>query len=328
MSQSSAIFAQSLMINGHDVDVNRIVSLAYTEYLDLSGPVIVLELRDEQSFIVDNYGLVDGTEIIIEMGDVHGVGDGLFKETFITMLYPTSNGVIKIEAFPQDCYNIKTPAAKAKLFNDKSPREILSALLQDLKIQSSVTGKGVYHLNPGKTPSRLLRDMARDFAAACWLCRGTVYFKALSEIASLPPSLTLGLNSKNGDVDIQRFNKINNSALYKRVAHKHFSSWDTVLGHQQSTAFKDKQHVIVAYPVTPAQLANQGVYVQPMLDIVIVGDSNFVPGLNVGLDIVKLSHDAEIDESVPAKLFIQSVTHYAQGMKYNNRMMLGVIDNE
>lgn len=326
MSQSSATFAQSLTINDYDIDVNRIVSLAYTEYLDLSGPVIVLELRDEQSFIVDNYGLVDGTEIVIEMGDVHGVGDGLFKETFITMLYPMANGVIKIEAFQKDCYNIKTPATKALLFNDKSPKDILAALLPGLKIQSTVNGKGIYHLNPGKTPSRLLRDMARDYGAACWICRGTVYFKDLSEITSATPSMILGLNSNNSDVDIQRFNKINNSSLYKRVAHKHFCSWDTALGHQRSNAFKDKQNVIVAYPLTPAQLANQAIYVQPMLDVVVVGDSNFMPGLNLGLDIVKLSYDAEIDESVPAKLFIQSVTHYSQDMKYNNRMVLGAID--
>lgn len=326
MSNQSAMFAQSLKINGNDIDVNRIVSLAYTEYLDLSGPTIILQVRDEQSFIVDNYGLVAGTEIEIGMGDVHGIGDALFTETFTTMLYPVKNGVITIEAFQKDCYSIKTPASRSQFFTDKSPSEIISALIPGLKIQSNVNGKGVYHLNPGKTPSRLLRDMARDFAAACWICRGTVHFKLLSEIVATPAALTLGLNSKTCDVDIQRFNKINNSALFERVAYKNFSSWDTELGHQRSGVCQDKPLVVVAYPLTPVKLANQCVYIQPMLDVVVVGDTNFMPGINAGLDVIKLSHDAEIDESVPATLFIHSVTHYAQEMKYNNRMILGALN--
>lgn len=323
MSEKSYTFIQKLSLGGNEVDIERVVSLSYTEMLDLSGPSIILEIRDEQSFIRDNYGLIAGSEIVMELGDVHGVGDQLFEETFIVSAYPVENDIITIEGFQKDCHNIKTPAGKPIFFVDKPPAVIIKALLPGLVVDSSINVRGTYHLNQGKTPARLLRDLARDNGAACWICRGTVYFKPLASLLTGTALLKMGLNSFDADINIQRYNYINNSALFERALHKSYSAWTTNARHKHSSTHKDKQSVLLGYPVTPQQLNNQSLYVQPLIDVVTLGDSRFTPGVIFDLEIVKLSSDAAIDESVDKQLFINTITHYTKGSKYNNRMVLG-----
>lgn len=328
MTAKNYTFIQSLSINDNEVGIDRVVSFAYTEPLDLSGPSIILELRDEQSFIRDDYELSAGSEVVIEMGDIFGVGDQLFEETFIVATFPVENNIIKIEGFQQNCAALKVPAGKPLFFVDKPPAAILNTLLPGLTIDCSVSGRGTYHLNQGKTPARLLRDMARDNGAACWICRGTVYFKALVDIAGADPLLKVGLNSLDADTEIARYNKINTKALFERSAHKNYCSWSTTDRIKRSAIHKDKPSVLVAYPLTTRQLANRCLYVQPSLDIVVLGDSRFMPGVNFDIEIIKLSGDAALDESVEANLFVKSITHFTQGRKYNNRMILGAVNGE
>jgi hypothetical protein len=324
MNKQSYTFVQNLSINGYELDIESIVSLAYTETVDLSGPSIILQLRDAQSIIRDLCGLAGGSTVKLEMGDLYGTGDQHFEERFIVITCPIENDIIKIEGFQRDCHDIKNPAGKPLFFSDKQPRAILAALLPNLVVNCTVSGRGTYHLNQGKSPSRLLRDMARDYGATCWICRGTVYFQKISAIQSSKALLKIGLNSHDADVNIARYNKINTTSLYERVVHKSYSAWLTDSGHKHSLTHKNKPSVLLAYPLTPALLSNQSLYVQPVIDIVVRGDSRFKPSVLFDVEVIKFSADAALDESVESRLFIKAVTHYSESTKYNNRIILGM----
>lgn len=328
MSDQSYTFLQSLTVNGHSVDMPRVVSLSYIEQLDLSGASFILQLRDEQSYIRDEFGLAKGAEIVMEMGDVYGTGGELFTETFIVYVCPVESDIITVEGFQKECHELKIKAAEPKFFVNKSPRTILSQLVPSLKIDCASLSAGTYHLNQGQPPTRLLRQMARDYGAACWINRGTIYFKTLAEIASGTPLLSIGLNNVNADVEIAKYNVLNEDALYDRALQRCCSAWTTDGGYLSSEGQEGKPALLLSYPAIPAQLDNQALCINPKLDIVVVGDSRYTPAAVLSLEIIKLSHDAAIDESVAASLVVKTVTHYTESSKYNNRMILGALNEQ
>ena len=192
MSEKSYPFVQKINIDDQALDMANMVSLTYIENHDLSGPTITLKLRDEQSIIRDVMRLKEHSMITIEMGDVTGSGDAHFEDTFIVSTCPTSNDIITVEGFQIDCDKLKVPAAKPRFFTEMSPEDIIAELLPSLRVNCLISGKGTYHLNQDKPPSRLLRNMARDFGAHCFIARGTVHFIPKNSFSTGVPIVKLG----------------------------------------------------------------------------------------------------------------------------------------
>lgn len=324
MSDKSYPFVQKISIDDQPLDMANMVSLTYIENHDLSGPSITLKLRDEQSIIRDTMGLKENSMITIEMGDVTGSGEAHFEETFIVSTCPTSNDIITVEGFQIDCDKLKVPASKPRFFTEMSPKDIIAELLPSLRVNCLISGVGTYHLNQGKSPSRLLRNLARDFGAHCFIARGVVNFIPKKVFSTGTPIIKLGLNSPDCDIAIQRYNKLSEKAIYERTAHRSFSAWTTDKGFISSTTHQDKPSVLLAYPTTIAQLTNQSLFVLPIADVVIMGHSTISPCTTIDLEVIKLSQDAEMDESVDRLVGVHTIAHFAKGSIYTNRIVLGI----
>ncbi|MGF1905281.1 hypothetical protein [Aliivibrio salmonicida] len=328
MSDKSYPFLQRVFIDDTQIDMANIVSLSYIEHADLSGPTIILSIRDEQSIIRDTIGLKKDSMIKLEMGDVSGASNELFEDEFVVLTMPIENDVITVEGFQKDCHALKTPNGKPRFFTNMAPEKILAELLPSLNVVCEVSGAGTYHLNQGKTPSRLIRNMARDFGAACFISRGTVYLIPYSKFNAGEPLLKMGLNSPTSDssinVKIERYTKLTDEAFLERLVQKNFASWITDKGHVNSGNHKEKQTVLLAYPIIPEQLANQTIHVQPRIDIEVVGNAALKPCTTIDIEIIKLGSGGEIDESIDRLMGIQTITHHTKGSMYNNRIVMGV----
>lgn len=325
MSDKSYPFLQKISIDGQGIDMNNVRLLAYTEYSDLSGPTIILELRDEQSIIRDVVGLKTNSIITLEMGDVTGVSNEFFEETFTVLTMPIENGMITIEGFQKECHELKQPSGTPRFFTNMEPSQILAELLPTLKVVCNVSGVGTYHLNQGKSPSRLIRNMARDFGATCYIARGSIYLIPLSTFNTGDPVVKMGINSPNADTNIDFFNRLSEEAFLKRLVQKNYASWITTKGYINSNTHEEKESVLLAYPTTTEQLANQTLHIQPKIDVVTIGNTKLMPCSTVDIEIVKLGKNSEIDESIDRLMGIQTITHYAKGSAYNNRIVFGVI---
>lgn len=319
-------FLQSLKVDGWEIPAAKVVNFAYIESLDLSYPAVIVEIRDVDSVIRGDFGLKKHSVLEAEMGDVNGAGNRFFVSRFIISACPIENGVIKAEGFHESVDKLKQPAARPIYFVKKSPAQILSRLLPELRVDCSINTLGTYHLNTGGSASRLLRSMERDLGAAIWISRGVVHCHKLDQLVAAKPLLKMGLNTQDADATIVNHSRINDEAIFERQQKKQYCSWQIDKGISRSTTNADRAPVMLSYPLGNQLLNNQSLYIQTVMDFETVGNSDFTPSEMLDFELIRLSGDGEIDESISSKLIIEQVTHYEQAGKYLNRIFVGEIN--
>lgn len=326
MAEKSRVFIQSMTINGQDLDMDAAIKATYIEKINLDGPMLTMELRDSNTLLTDQYGLTGGSKIVCEMSDFHNEAGSSFKETFIAGPPKKEGDVITVDCFQIDCMSIKTPAIKTRYFNEKSPAFILSQLLPGLKVETDITDAGTYHLTSGMAPSRMLRAMARDYAAALFICRGKVYFKTLSSLAAQPVTYKVGTNRSRGNIDINIANmtRPDSKLLYDRTLRRQWCTID-IYGEAKKGKAQDGFPLAFISGIPMRRLDNQNTYLLPRLDMTSQGLASIVPALLLGLDIVKYEEFGEMDESIPTKLLVSSISHHQAGMSYLNRIELSEV---
>ncbi|MDC5753606.1 hypothetical protein [Vibrio europaeus] len=324
MKIQSKAFVQTIKVNGQEIDKTVLVSCAYIESLDLSSPCIITSFKDDRGDLRDDLKLGEGAIIDLEFGDVDGRGRAMFQESFVISDAPIRNNVIHAEGFSKAINALKQPAVKPKFLVDKPVETILATLCEGtgLAIQCSVSGVGTYHLNYDMTPSRLIRNIARDFGAAVWVSRGVLYFRPYEELMSQAPAYKVGLNAKDVDIDITKHEVVKNQKQFERVAQKNFFSWSIDKGMQASVTNADKSKVLVT--TNQSQLNNLSKYAQPLLVLECYGISDLQPSNMLDFILVRLSNDESLDESLPNRMFITRITHYTQGERYLINAEVGV----
>ena len=328
MAEQQRIWLQRLLINGNLINNDAIISSAYIEYMDTSGPLLTLELRDGFSVIRDDYKLLSGAQIECEFSDVQGVDPVIFKEVF-TAGKPSVNGeVIKVDAFSKPCHEIKQPATRPRFFTNKTPAFILAELFPGLKVQSDFPQQGTYHLNVGQNASSLIFSMQRDYGACAFVCRGTVYFLSLKNVMQAKPVFTAGRNQGRVDINIAQSKAIDNKAVYDRLLRRQWHCFDR-FGQQHNSKTNEKSPSVVIASIPPAQLNNQSLHMMPVLEMTCFGVGQLMPSLVFELDVVKVDPLGERDHSIPQRLAIMRICHFSQGVEgYLNKIELGILNGQ
>lgn len=312
-------FIQAVKVDGQPIEPDFIVSCAYIETGDLSGPKLILSLRDQIGYFRDDIGIKKGAEIEITMGEVHAENDDVWIERFI-VAKPTSAGdILTIEGFATTIAQIKSLVAKPRFFVEQSPAAIIKALLPGVKYNVDSFPASTYHLNVGMTASRLLRTMARDCGAMCWYARGTLHFKSMKAIARENTQLTVEAGKHHAPINIERYSILGEDELYERILEKSFFRWDTVEGIERGGKYSDKAASMISV-ASKSALSNQSIGMVPHILIETLGNNAFSPGVNLEVLFHKLLPEQSIDESIPEKQTIYQVTHFQEGSKYNCKL--------
>jgi hypothetical protein len=328
MAEQQRIWLQRLFINGNQIDNDAIVSSAYIEVMDTSGPLITLVLRDSLSIIRDDFQLTSGAFIECEFSDVQGSDPVIFKERFIAGKPKIAGEVITVDSFCEACHKIKQPATRPRFFNQKTPAFILAELCPGLKVQSDFPEPGTYHLNVGQNASGLLFGMARDYGACVFISRGTVYFLSLKKVMDSAPVYTAGRNLDKVDINIAQSEAIDNQAVYDRVLRRQYHCFDRFGQLHNSKTNEDYPSVVIS-SIPPSKLNNQSLHMMPTLQITSFGVGKLIPSMVLELDVVKANPLAERDHSVKKRLVIMRICHFSQGIEgYLNRMELGVLNGQ
>ncbi|EKO3439452.1 hypothetical protein NTE19_003344 [Vibrio fluvialis] len=318
-------FVQRVMVNGEELNRDKLVSVAYIENGDLSSPSLIAEIDDSRGDIRDDMGLVEGAEIIMEFGDVYGEGRSMLSETFVVRTAPIQNGVIRAQGFSSTLHQLKQPCSSPVFFVEKSVGAILSALCPGVRLDCSVVGVGTYHLNYDMPKSRLIRNMARDFGAAVWLNRGVLHFHKLETLMGRAPVMKAGLNDRNVDLYVHSHDVIRDKPLNERIKQKNYGSWAIDKGFEYSSTHNDKSQILLAYP-PKNKLDNISKYMQPLLWFECAGNSDLEPMSMLEFSMLRLSREVELDESLPANMLITQITHYAAKERYLNKIQVGVMN--
>lgn len=315
------VFVQKVVTNGEEMLVEHIKEFAFIENGSMDGNKLLMKVLDSAAVYRDDFGIKRGTEITVTLADWNSKGDQVWIERFIVAKAPLVNGYLEIEGFEKTIHQLKKQVDTPRFFNDKQPNEILSELVPNLALDCDVFERGAtYHLNSGGTKSRLIRSMARDYGAMCFISRGVLHFKAIKNIPMVKEFKLEHSNPTKADHSIAHYEIISEQGLFERVLNREYVSWNVVEGIQKAGG---GAKVMVSVPQAKA-LKNQNVSIIPVLDVELNGFTTFKPMKVCKVLFHKQIAAQELDESLPDKQIITQVVHYQSDNKYQCRLELGV----
>ncbi|HHY0551848.1 TPA: hypothetical protein ACVU5P_004167 [Vibrio parahaemolyticus] len=319
------MLVQLAQSNGYQIVNEDIVSCTYIECGDIGGVKLLMSLSDPDSMYHDVAKIKKDSEIKITFGDPDGRGDDSWTGEFIVEVAKVDAGVLKLEGFDKVSRSLKALASDPVFLVSKQPQAILKQLCPDLQVKcDSFPKASTYHLNAGGTRARLIRQMARDYGAMCYISRGIIYFLSISKLTK-EPEMTLEQDNPSAEASIAKFEKIGEDALYERILDRNYMAWDVSAGLQSSNKGSQYANTLISVPGHFA-LDNQNVALIPFLNAELLGNGKFKPSMCVKVIFYKRTTDESvIDESVPSIQYISQVAHHQErGASYLCKLELSV----
>lgn len=303
-----------------DFDLSFLQDLTYVETLDLSGPRLMFSINDPWRLFRDDIGVKEKDVLQVTLSDQFGF-DGLDKIIyFVILTMPIDGDILSFNCLEATVWKLKQPAKGAMLFNKQPIKSILSRLAPGLKYDvGTFQVLNDYHLLPGMRPSKMIREMAREHGAVCFWQRGKIVFKKLKDLYAVTPAMTYYHNDSRQQYKIAVYSRPNTQAVIKDRTERNYVGWDMVEGIQKNKAVKAPAEFVSASNV--ASLDGLLEIPLPSIDFTTHGNGTLVPGLTIGLSWAVDRIDAPIDESLPKKVVVGTVSHFQSNQVYACRVL-------
>lgn len=306
--------------SGENLDLAFMLELTLVETIDLSGPRLMAEFDDPNSWLKDVVGLKEKDELEVTISDLY-VRDGIDEIIKFTVLTrPVSGNSVKINAIASAVFALKTRASKAMVFTRKSPGVILDRLFPGMK--KNVGRFPVvedYHLLSGEYPSYLLRQMAREKGAHVFLRRGTVCLCRLSDIMEqAEPDFTYHYDNATEQNQIVQHTVPSSQHILEDKIIRRYSGWNMTkgwisVGDKSLPPEKSSSQSLLT-------MKNIGKSPRPALDFTCTGNGFLKPGACIDLVWNTLRINAPLDESLPGRVVASTIAHHYRANNYSCRV--------
>lgn len=336
MSVPEQLFFQSITIEGGQaIPIFNLVSGSYIEEIELNGPTLMMDFSDVDSALADDYGLRQGAVIDVRMGD-YGAGNraAYFASKFAIVSAAPDGDHLRVVAIEKGAYDVKQPAPHTLVYQGQTPEQILGALFPGYRVEVSpdVSPDPVtYHVPAGSTPSRMLRNLAKELGCALWVARGwvrCVSYKSLLERSPKDGEIRLEYqgapsSAKESSYAIHSYQPVYVQSSAAREEKRQYMTWDTVAGFQISQLNQGCPRVFL--PVASPSILDAAVWrFVDCMDADLSGKAVFEAGLTVGVRINRMSKESVIDESLPLVQAIRKISHIQTPNHYRCVATLGV----
>jgi hypothetical protein len=297
-------------------DLSFLKEVTFVETVDLSGPRLIMTFDDTHSIIRDSMKVKEKDVLEIRIADVWE-RDGIDQTIqFVVWTMPNAGSSITLNCMQRNVDLLKTPAKETILFPKKPVETILKRLAPGLKYDvGNFPALEDYHLLPGERPTRLLRQLAKEKAGLCFYRRGSIVFRKLSELAKKEAKHTFEYDNPTAKNQIIYFTRENSKAVIKDRVERNIIGWDMVKGLVKSGKKTTKPPEFVSVFNQPTMSGLLEIPF-PSIDFITLGNGALVPGLPLSIKWNINKIDAPIDESLPAKVVIGTVSHYYSAQKY------------
>lgn len=317
------IFVQKISLIRKDVepqdfDLSFLREMIYIEPMDLSGPRLILRMYDPGRYLTDFLAIQKKEMLELTLEDIWGESADPIKVRFIIMTMPTNGTMVEFNCFESSVEKLKRPISKAMVFSKKPVETIIKQLLPGMKYNiAQFPTMNDYHIPPGVRPSKVLRQLAYELAAAIWICRGTVYCKPFKTLRAQKPAMTFFHNNPTETNQILQHSKPSGKALLDDVVNRNYMGWDISKGIIETITAKGKPIETVSQTTA---LDNLLTIPEPLIDFITPGTGSIRPGLSLGLKWESGNLESPIDESMPSASLVGTVAHYYAPQRYYCRV--------
>jgi hypothetical protein len=211
---------------------------------------------------------------------------------------------------------LKQPAKDSVLFPKKPIETILKRLAPGLKYDvGSFPVMEAYHLLPGERPTKLLRQIAKERGGLCFFRRGTIVFKKLPDLLKQNAKYVYEHDNPRAVNQIIHFKRENAKGLIKDRIERNIVGWNMVKGVMKSGKRTNKPPEWGSVS-NVSTMNNLTELPYPAIDLTALGNGALIPGMPITLKWNASRIDAPIDESLPAKVVIGTVSHFYSAQKY------------
>lgn len=328
--QQEDVFVQKITLiqkgqpNG-EFDLSYLKEITYIETIDLSGPKMILLIDDPFRVIRDEKQVKERNVLEVVLSDRY-MRDNMDKTIQFTILtMPIDGSVITFNCLQEVVCSLKTPSKETILFTEKPVATILQKLAPGVKTDiATLPVLNSYHLLPGMRPSKLLRQMAKEYGVMLFWRRGKIVCKKLKEMLKAEAKITYYHNDNDQKENrIISYTRSNAKSVISDKSVRNFMGWDMVKGVVKSSKALKSAAELVSVSNVPS-MDGQLEVPKPAIDIMVLGNGALVPGITLALVWNGDRVDMPIDESLPAKVVISTVAHRYSSQSYHCRV-LGVL---
>lgn len=309
---------------GITFDLSHLTDFVFKETLDLSGPLITVEIEDEQQEIRSDMELQDGDTLVVELADT-SVRDGIEGNyEFTVSSHMVGERKVSLSAVRREVAALKEPAKATRLFHDKN----LSMILRELFPGMVIAAKGLplvadYHVLSGEKPVLALRQIEKENGLLIWVERRQVRAEKVTEILTFPPEEEYVFGDNKAPYALLSYHKIQGQKIIGERLKKHHWGFSLTAGRLDGAG----DYPVSFYPVpVRSALLNASRFMRPLVAAVAHGCGWLRPGLVLKLVWHTMRQDAPIDETLPEKAVVMEVYHRYRAQKYICHFILGVPD--
>lgn len=309
---------------GEEINVDFVNTLTYIETMELDAPKLIVILSDSFTLLKDILQVAEFDEIEFVFSDEWSGTAGMnFTDTFTVLTIKNDGNFVRLELIASSVYALKTLATRTRLFTSRGIPEIISvyagSLQQNINTFPIVSD---YHCIAGERPSRLLRQIREEHGAQMWIARNIFNMTTLARLMSQTPAFEYHYNKEN-EYTITKYSVPSRQKRLEDTNIRSFTGWNPLLGRVKSSSS------IVQKTVAPVQqsalntyvLSNKHIAMKEVIDFICLGNGSLTAGMLLKLIWHKPSLDSPINEGLPEKIIIKSVSHWFQSQKYYCRVI-------
>lgn len=327
---------QSVTFEGEELDLSMANDISFIECYDLSGPQMIMSFHDRNSYIRDEIGIKEGSELEATLDDPYN--DDAYEpksHQFRVLSMPVVNSVLKVNCIQMDLYKGKMRCPVGKSVRWEKDKDSIATIFEHIFGVSASGGEEMikrdYTLVEGNIPSSLFRKIIREHGLLAYYDRGEFKLKTMADFANSGKALEYAFDDNSKENQIKDYKKLYADGILKTVAETHYQSFDPVKGFVKSEIKKSKNDdfnelgddadlptkvIASSDPAILDNLTDINKTPIPMLDLVMLGGGTLKPGVQLDITWNLWLKDRPIDESLPASVVCGSVAHWYASQRY------------
>ena len=317
-NQKQGPYIQQIVCGGKEIKPSFLQQSTLIESMDLSGPKLILKFNDPDSVLYDDIGVKPTKTLTVTFTDFwhddEAGNDPLVDNFFIQNMLVESE-IVTLKCLQSDIKALKSPAYRPMMLVQRHVPVIARRLMPNVRYEiDRFTVDNNYLVSPGECKSNVLRNLGWDLGAKVFYRRGTLVIRKREDMFDDPPAFTYAYNSPQAPFQIIHYQSphgkeiVYDSTEKRNCERDMIESSDSAANHSQNAA----ESVRV---VSLAALHNISITF-PEVEFTVPGSGALAPGMALALEWNLKHLDPSLDESLPKKIIISTLTHNYQEQKY------------